>query len=1133
MSRLNMARKIKELHRNNINENKIDFNNQQINEQNQEKKYIISKMKDAYGQKGNYHLNEYNIEYSPNFSVLDKASNRNNNIRIKNNKNHIILKKRGKSSYSHNNIENENISVNREANKEKKIENSFLNNMPNNINNNDDEKNKTDKIYYSSDNNNNNFQTNIINYFMCCKFLLTMNYNDIEEYLNSLWKKLGVKSDYINIFNIQKNNFNNEEEKTDFLILEIENLKKYEEILIKLKGEIDTREKSVNNIKILTEEMKKIEESENNINNDNINNKKIMNSFFNSVISYRVHSIKVVEYYLLFKEKITQGNFGSKFDAEFIQKKYGLLNEGINYLLKMKNDMKFLSKLKLYGNKHIEDIFDSFKGDPFLRSLFNIIPASRENKQRIKYCEYIIMLESLYDKNRIKNYNINNTSKFGEVSEYKNYQKKKLEPIININKYKTEINEKGNDNQNYKNFINNIKIDNNKNRINAQEIEDNKISEFNYKESLNVNDDMVNLNFKKTKIKINCVKEPIKNNINIIKKEKNILQNSLIVSKTIKKKADSRPVTPESKKMKKKEINSKEIKNYNTSYYCGSLTDFVFIYNNYYQRIPIEQKRIFNIKSNPLEYFYHNYYPKIIICSDDKLSLTKGICIYSFLFNYENKQNKIIIEHISSYNQEEMNIIIKNIFDFLKNNDILSNISNNINVGIFIDLYFYLENEKFIIDTNIKDFIKNELKFKWVKLENISKEIRYQKMKHQFNNNNILNNEIDDNNILNQSIIAKKALKDLNKDNEDLFDENDKIICNFYIKNKSVIKYINKSEHEKKIKKDKLIFNNIKYINPFNIIFLMKKIPEDCIYSEYIENNTYNFFNINEHFDIEEILNNNDGTSLDEILANNTFYSSDLEQLKEYFNIKYNKKEINNKNKFNINIKMNIFPLFDNCISVNYNHYYFNRIENENMKMLIESETNQKFYFITPNNYKNDKIIILISSSLNEKFIEKYIINHSNSNLGLRFIDIYNNITSYQPNDKNFSTKKFLYIPSFIINSKIKLNFKEHKSPDNQDDINENNNDMFIMNKYEEFFLIKFISEDFIGRNKNKKNKRTSSINFYYDKIEEDLTINKDRIIDNNFVIFFLNFDIIDNFAPIPLLSLYVTKENFINDKLK
>ena len=103
-------------------------------------------------------------------------------------------------------------------------------------------------------------------------------------------------------------------------------MKKYEEILIKLKGEIDTREKSINNIKKLTEEMKKIEESDNNINTDSINNKRIMNSFFNSIISYRVHSIKVVEYYLLFKEKIIQGNFGYKFDIEFIQKKYGLIN---------------------------------------------------------------------------------------------------------------------------------------------------------------------------------------------------------------------------------------------------------------------------------------------------------------------------------------------------------------------------------------------------------------------------------------------------------------------------------------------------------------------------------------------------------------------------------------------------------------------------------------------------------------------------------------------------------------------------------------------------------------------------------------------------------------------------------------
>ena len=87
------------------------------------------------------------------------------------------------------------------------------------------------------------------------------------------------------------------------------------------------------------------------------------------------------------------------------------------------------------------------------------------------------------------------------------------------------------------------------------------------------------------------------------------------------------------------------------------------------------------------------------------------------------------------------------------------------------------------------------------------------------------------------------------------------------------------------------------------------------------------------------------------------------------------------------------------------------------------------------------------------------------------------------------------------------------------------------MNKYIEYFNIKFISEDFIGKENNKNKIINSSINFYYDKIEEDINSNKDCLIDDNFIIFILNFDIIDNFAAIPLLSLYITKENFLSDK--
>ena len=94
----------------------------------------------------------------------------------------------------------------------------------------------------------------------------------------------------------------------------------------------------------------------------------------------------------------------------------------------------------------------------------------------------------------------------------------------------------------------------------------------------------------------------------------------------------------------------------------------------------------------------------------------------------------------------------------------------------------------------------------------------------------------------------------------------------------------------------------------------------------------------------------------------------------------------------------------------------------------------------------------------------------------------------------------------------------------------EDNNETYIINEYEEYFNIKFISEDFIGQSNKNKNKRNkySSINFYFNEIEDDYVNNKDYIIDDNFIIFILNFDIIDNFAAIPLLSLYITKGNFI-----
>ena len=95
---------------------------------------------------------------------------------------------------------------------------------------------------------------------------------------------------------------------------------------------------------------------------------------------------------------------------------------------------------------------------------------------------------------------------------------------------------------------------------------------------------------------------------------------------------------------------------------------------------------------------------------------------------------------------------------------------------IYIDLYYKCEEGKFSINERIRDSFRNGLKFKWVKLENISKYERYMKMRHHFlinsgNNNDLLNNENDDNNILNQSILGKKEFN--NESNNNASDEED------------------------------------------------------------------------------------------------------------------------------------------------------------------------------------------------------------------------------------------------------------------------------------------------------------------------------------------------------------------------
>lgn len=240
-------------------------------------------------------------------------------------------------------------------------------------------------------------------------------------------------------------------------------------------------------------------------------------------------------------------------------------------------------------------------------------------------------------------------------------------------------------------------------------------------------------------------------------------------------------------------------------------------------------------------------------------------------------------------------------------------------------------------------------------------------------NKDLLNNEYDDNNILNQSILGRKEFnnddnnesereeesedddnnidisrvfdipneKENNESNKDNININANVkkethshkICNllnnFSIKNKTVLKFKKKNGN---INKGNNV-DNIKYANPFNFIYLLGKIKEsENINYDKIIPNIDSYFNENESNMIKKILSkcfNKNKT----ILIEDNMYFSDIKELA-------NEK----KNKFKINTNINIFPIFDNCISFKYNNYYYNRIHQKNSNIFRSANSANFLY---------------------------------------------------------------------------------------------------------------------------------------------------------------------------------------------
>ena len=234
-----------------------------------------------------------------------------------------------------------------------------------------------------------------------------------------------------------------------------------------------------------------------------------------------------------------------------------------------------------------------------------------------------------------------------------------------------------------------------------------------------------------------------------------------------------------------------------------------------------------------------------------------------------------------------------------------------------------------------------------------------------------------------------------------------------------------------------------------------------------------------------------------ELLLENSSFYSDITELNKL------------KNKFKINTNINILPLFENCLSFIYNDYHYNRLQIPKLQTFIDLQTTQLFFMIS----KNENQVVLISSSLNEKFLEKYI--NNNDNISINFMNIYNNLTNLNNLDNNI-----LYIPAFEIKCKYSNNCYNKTQ----------NNKKYNLYCYEDYYNVKFFTEELtkdrnIKKNKKSKNKNIN-INFEYDMIKDE-NIKKQNFIKDNFLLIVIDLDLMEQLKDFPLMTLYITKDNF------
>lgn len=789
---------------------------------------------------------------------------------------------------------------------------------------------------------------------------------NIDDQIFELWQYLGVNENYKYYFQQKLSGF---KENLQNAILEIEQrkLEQIQDIVNKIERDYHNKEKNI-------EKLQKINLFIQNETNFHTNDK-IYIEIKSSLETIKKYYLSFIKNIILLSEKAGKDIKNGKYNISKMQC-FTLPFEFIETEGKILTDL--IQDLNFIKNGHIGTLFNIKSNLDVLITDYNSQNANDSSKD-VSEISYAFINEMTY-KEISKNNNQNPSTSIGTGKRIKSrYHKETVEA------------KEGTRHCRQAGHVNNYNQIGEKEIIECRTKGDEDVNKSNKNDCRSEN--------KFTNEKVKEPKEEEKSNYEHDKEKKNDVKSAGSIRKITnnKKESDFKNKNENQRSSKNLHEDNQEIiiydaknddnsNNNNQSdiqFFKSNISAFKTDYSNYYSNIPLNQKKTFHLK-NEISSLVVGVNPMIIT----KYNNGSLDSLISLSYSIED-MGSLIVNHFSCKEGALLKSSFEEFIQFLNDNNVEYN-------SIYVNLYYECKDGIFSLDKDV-NLIWKQLKFRWVKLENIDNETRYQKMQLKNASTNIKSEQTID------PIIAINSSLILLQDN-------------------------NNSSETPQVEVEK--FN--KFLNSFNL-FVGEKISAS---------------------------NQNELNTLSELLPTLSYKKGenkdDLNKFLSIHNIELEKKQINSDITNFIAVYFKFCPVFDSVMMLEIDDKFYHRISSK-IEVLFEKETQQKFYMIVTNDSStillaelNDKCKeVLFKDNLYKTFADfnSKIEPLSTEEVGSIYLPMFNseqiNFSSNFPfsNDNTEVRKVFNY-------SKVVSSYDTHKKQSLT--INPTENDIVIKN---EFFI--------------------------------------------------------------------------------